>query len=120
MAAKPTEIRTALRKRLGVTEPPAKIGQDPYDGNEKQLRRLARLKDGEQPRGDDLYDYVEALRFTKIDTPLFVYMLPVFLEIWREDLLGINSSPGGTMEYFWAVLADPKVFEVHLNAALHA
>jgi len=58
---------------------------------------------------------VEALRFTKIDTALFVYMLPVFLEIWRNELLGIDSSHGGTIEYFWAVLADPKVFETHLD-----
>lgn len=116
MKADQTDTQTALRKLLGATQPPSKITQDPYDGNERQLRRLARLKPGEESRFDDLYLYVRAVRSTKIDAPFFVYMLPVFLDLWRDELRGTDRGEGGTLEYFWGVLADPNVFEVHLSA----
>jgi hypothetical protein len=103
-----------LHRKLGVTRPPEKVTQEAFEGNDRHLRRLARLRPGEVADGDDLWEYVHDLRNTDIQTPLFVYLLPFCLEVWRDDLRGVESH-GGMVEHFYAVLADRHVFDLQLN-----
>jgi hypothetical protein len=109
------DVRTALRKSLGATRPPEKITQEAYAQNSAHLRRLARLQSGERPEGSDLFDYMEDLRYTEIQSSLLIYLLPICLEVWRNDLRGFDSSYGGVVEHFYPVLADRHVFDVHLK-----
>jgi hypothetical protein len=108
-------VRTALRKALGATRPPEKITQEPFEHNDKHLRRLARLQADDRPDGNDLFDYMEDLRYTEIQTSLFVYLLPICLEVWRNDVCGVDTSYAGVVEHFYPVLADRRVFDVHLT-----
>jgi|SRR5690348_164032 len=109
------DVRTALRKSLGSTHPPEKITQESFEDNDRHLGRLIRLQVGEQPDGNDLYDYMKDLRYTKIQTSLFVYLLPICLEVWRNDVRGVDTSYAGVLEHFYPVLADRRVFDVHLT-----
>jgi hypothetical protein len=68
--------RIKLHRLLGVTRPPDKITQEAFEGNDRHLRRLARLRPGEQADGNDLLEYIHDLRNTDIQGPLFAYLLP--------------------------------------------
>jgi hypothetical protein len=114
MVDKQVDIRTALRKSLGATRPPDTLTQEAFEHNDRHLRRLVRLGSGEQPDGNDLFAYMEDLRYTDIQTSLFVYLLPICLEVWRNDLRGANTGYAGVVEHFYPVLADRHVFDIHL------
>jgi len=114
MPADQVNDRIKLHSMLGVTRPPEKITQEAFEGNDVHLRRLARLRPGEQADGSDLWEYIHDLRNTVIQSPLFVYLLPFCLQAWREDLRGIDGY-GGVIEHFYAVLADRQVFDLHLT-----
>jgi hypothetical protein len=114
MSAHQVNDRTALHRLLGVTRPPEKITQEAFEGNDRHLRRLARLQPGEQADGNDLWEYVHDLRYTNIQSSLFAYLLPFCLQAWREDLRGI-AGYGGMIEHFYPVLADRQVFDLHLT-----
>jgi len=114
MSANQVNERIKLHRSLGVTRPPEKITQEAFEGNDRHLRRLARLRPGEQADGDDLYEYIHDLRNTDIQGPLLAYLLPFCLQAWREDLRGIDGY-GGVIEYFYSVLADRHVFDLHLT-----
>ena len=109
MTAKQTDLRFALRQALGATSPPKDVTQEPFEGDPSHLRRLLRLQPGERPRPDDLYAYLNDLNYTEIPSSLFVYLLPICLEMWRNDLRGIDMSCSGAVEYFYPVLANRKV-----------
>lgn len=79
------------------------------------MRRLARLRPGEQAEGNDLWQYIHDLRYTDIQGPLFVYLLPFCLQAWCHDLRGIDGY-GGTIEHFYPVLAERHIFDVHLTS----
>src|SRR5208337_3372553 len=79
------------------------------------LHRLLRLQPGERARDGDLCAYMHDLNYTEIQSSLFVYLLPMFLEMWRNDLRGTDNSYGGLIESFYPVLANQKVFESHLT-----
>jgi hypothetical protein len=115
MSISQVAARTALRKSFGVIGPPEKITQEPYEHDDKHLRRLVQLQGEERPDGNDLCDYMRDLRYTEIQTSLFVYLLPICLEVWRNDLRGLDSRYGGVIEDFYPVLADRHVFDVHLS-----
>jgi len=115
MTAESLDIRSALRKSLGATRPPDAITQEAFERDDRHLRRLVRLQYGERPRGDDLFSYTEDLRYTEIQTSLFVYLLPVCLEMWRNDVRGIDTSCAGVVEHLYPILADRHVFDVHLT-----
>jgi len=100
--------RIKLHRTLGVTRPSEKITQEAFEGNNRHLRRLVRLRPGEQADGNDLWEYIHDLRYTDIQGPLFVYLLPFCLQAWREDL-------GGVTEHFYPVLADRQIFDLHLT-----
>ncbi len=114
MPADQVNGRITLHGMLGVTRPPEKITQEAFEGNDQHLRRLVRLRPGEQADGSDLWEYIHDLRHKDIQGPLFTYLLPFCLEAWREDLRGIDGY-GGLIEHFYPVLADRQVFDLHLT-----
>ena len=65
-----------LRRAFGTVAAPEKITQEAFEGNDRHLRRLARLKPGERAEPADLWEYTQDLLYTKIQGPLFAYMLP--------------------------------------------
>lgn len=115
MSADPVNERITLHSALGVTRPPEKITQEAFEGNDRHLRRLARLRPGEQADGSDLWEYIHDLRYTDIQGSLLVYLLPFCLQAWRDDLRGIDGY-GGVIEHFYPVLADRHIFDLHLTA----
>ncbi len=80
MSADQVNERIKLHRALGAMRPPEKITQDAFEGNDRHLRRLARLRPGEQADGNDLWEYIHDLRNTDIQGPLFVYLLPFCLQ----------------------------------------
>jgi hypothetical protein len=114
MSAKPSE-RIKLQRALGSTRPPEKITQEAFDRDDKHLRRLVRLLPDERADARDLFDYMEDLRYTDIQGPLLVYLLPFCLEAWREDLQATHSDYGGMVEHLYPVLADRHIFDLHLK-----
>jgi hypothetical protein len=105
----------AIWQALGGVTPPAKITQEAFDRDDAHLRRLVRLRPGQRAEASDLWQYTQDLLYTEIQGPLLVYSLPFCLEAWREDLRGISAEYGGFVEYFYPVLANRQVFEVHLT-----
>jgi len=114
MPADQANDRIKLHRLLGATQPPEKVTQEAFEGNDRHLRRLARLRPGEQADGNDLWEYIHALRNADIQGPLFVYLLPFCLQAWRDDLRGIHGY-GGLIEHFYPVLADRQIFDLHLT-----
>jgi hypothetical protein len=114
MPADQVNDRIKLHRMLGVTRPPEKITQEAFEGNDRHLQRLARLRPGEQADGDDLWEYIHDLRYTDIQSALFVYLLPFCLQAWCDDLYGIEGH-GGSIENFYLVLADRQIFDLHLT-----
>jgi hypothetical protein len=104
----------SLHHALKVTKPPEKVTQEPFEFNDRHLRRLVRLKPGERAEAEDLWNYAHDLLYTKIQSSLLVYLLPFCLEAWRDDLKG-NYGYGGFVEYLYPVLANRKIFDEHLN-----
>lgn len=115
MTANPVDTRTALRQALEAVSPPEKITQEAFEHDDTHLRRLLRLQSGQRPEAGDLFAYMEDLLYTKIQSSLLAYLLPVCLEVWCDDLRGIGIGYGGVMEHFYAVLADRRVLESHLT-----
>jgi hypothetical protein len=104
-----------LQRAFGAVVPPDRITQEAFDRDDGHLRRLVRLRAGQQAEARDLWAYTQDLLYTEIHGPLFAYLLPFCLEAWREDLRGIHGGYGGFVEYFYPVLADRHVFDVHLT-----
>src|SRR5258708_3262094 len=114
MTADRADKLMALRRAFGGMAPPDKITEEAFEGNDAHLRRLVRLKPGEEPKPDDLREYIHDLRYTKIQDPLLAYLLPFCLDLWREDLRGVEGY-GGIVEDFYPVLADRQIFDTHLT-----
>jgi hypothetical protein len=105
-----------LWRALGSPLPPADITQEAFDRDDGHLRRLVRLRPGERAETKDLWEYTQDLRYTQIQTPLMIYLLPFCMEAWRQDLRGISGGYGGFVEQFYPVLADRQIFEIHLDS----
>lgn len=114
MTADPTNKLTALRSAFGKGTPPDKITQEAFEGNDHHLRRLVRLKPGERAEPGDLWEYLQDLRHTEIQVPLLAYLLPFCLDVWREDLRGVDGY-GGMVEHFYPVLANQQLFDTYLT-----
>ena len=114
----PTDKTTwaTTSRRIFGSAAPTTITQEAYEGNPKHLRRLARLRPGERAEVADLWEYTQDLLYTKIQGPLFAYLLPFCLEAWREDLRGLSSEYGGFVEHFYPVLANRQVFDRYLTS----
>jgi hypothetical protein len=106
--------RVKLHRALGAMRPPEKITQEAFEGNDQHLRRLARLQPSEQADRNDLWEYIQDLRYTDIQGSLLVYLLLFCLQAWRDDLRGIDGY-GGLIEHFYPVLADRHIFDLHLT-----
>ncbi len=123
MTANQTDPLIAFRRAYGKVAPPDKITQEAFEGNDRHLRRLLRLKPGERARTEDLWEYLHDVRNTEVQAALLVYLLPFCLDLWREDLRGVDGF-GGFVEYFYPTLADCGIFDKHLtpkqNAAVSA
>jgi hypothetical protein len=79
------------------------------------LGRLSCLRPSDQPNVHDLFEYTQDLRFgSEVQHSLFVYVLPLLLELWADDLLGIRDDVGGVVEHLYAAFADRDL----LNTAL--
>lgn len=115
MSADKIAEQVELHRKLGAMHPPDTITQEAFEGNDRHLKRLVRLRPGEEPLGDDLWEYVHDLRYTDIQSALLAYLLPFCLKAWHDDLRGIEGH-GGTIEHFYAVLADRQIFDSHLSA----
>ncbi len=96
-------------------KPPEKITQEAFDHDDRHLRRLVRLTHGQRAEAGDLWEYTQDLLYTEIQGPLFAYLLPFCLEAWRDDLRGTDKSYGGFVEQFYPVLANRRVFDLHLT-----
>ena len=105
----------ALWESWGTTSPPKKITQEAFDRDDAHLHRLANLRPGERADAADLWDYTQDLLYTEIQGPLLAYLLPFCLNGWREDLRGMSTEYGGFVEWFYVVLADRGIFDVHLS-----
>jgi hypothetical protein len=101
--------------RIFGSAAPSTITQEAYEGNPGHLRRLARLRPGDDAEVADLWEYTQDLLYTEIQGSLFAYLLPFCLETWRKDLRGVSSENGGFVEYFYPVLANRQVFDRHLT-----
>lgn len=51
--------RVKLHRALGVIWPPDKVTQEAFEGNDRHLRRLVRLRLGEQADAGDLWEYIQ-------------------------------------------------------------
>jgi hypothetical protein len=111
----PSPARDALWRAFGNSPAPVKIRQETFEGNDKHLKRLAKLSQGDRAKPRDLWEYAQDLRHAEIETSLFTYLLPFCLDAWRGDLLGTQQEFGGFVEHFYPLLAEPRVFESHLT-----
>lgn len=106
----------AFRRAYGKAAPPKKVTQEAFEGNDRHLRRLLRIQPGERPDPQDLWEYLQDLRYTQIQTSLLAYLLPYCLELWCEDLRGTSDRYGGFVEHLYPVLADRAIFDKHLTS----
>lgn len=104
------ETTIAFRRAYGKAAPPEKITQEAFEGNDRHLHRLLRIKPGERPE-----EYLQDLRYTHIQSALLAYLLPSCLELWCEDLRGTSDEYGGFVEHLYPVLADRAMFSEHLT-----
>jgi hypothetical protein len=114
MNAHGPDLLAQLRRAMGRRQAPSAITQEPFDGDPGHLQRLVRLKPGEPPEPNDLWDYMQDLRYTEIQTPLLTHLLPVCLQAWRDDLHGTRKY-GAFVEHFYPVVADRHIFDFHLT-----
>lgn len=100
-----------LRRGLGSPKPPKEITQEPYDITPDHLPRLASGDWRENlPKRGDLFDYVEDINYCDVVQPdLFRYMLPVLLEMWRQDLMGDNQDNDVAIEWLYPALARRRL-----------
>src|SRR6267142_40641 len=87
MALYQSDRTIAFRRAYGKAAPPEKLTQEAFEGNDRHLRRLLRIKPGER-------------------RSLLAYLLPFCLELWYEDLRGTSDKYGGFVEHLYPVLAD--------------
>lgn len=108
--------RSNLHRALGAMRPPEKITQEAFEGSDRHLRRLARLRPGELADAKDLWQYVSHdVRYTTVDASLFRYLLPFCLYAWRDDLRGITRDYGVVVEHLYVALADQTLFQTVLT-----
>jgi hypothetical protein len=83
------ERTIAFRRAYGQTAPPEKITQEAFEGNDRHLHRLLRIKPGERPDPQDLWEYLQNLRYTQFKV---------------EVLLAIRKPRSGVLQVrgdFW-------------------
>src|SRR5580698_5954761 len=92
MNSNSTDKRIELRKALGGTRPPERIAQDAFERDEGHLGRMVRLEANARPTPDDLFDYLQDLRYTEIQTSLTSSCAGRF---WRRSTSSADFSFAG-------------------------
>ncbi len=105
-----------FRRAYGKAVPPEKVAREAFEGNDRHLGRPLRIKPGERPDLQDLWEYLQDLRHTDIQSSLLAYLFPFCLELWCEDLRGTSDKYGGFVEHLHPVLADRAIFDKHLTS----
>src|ERR1043166_2784126 len=114
MALKQSDVRIGLRRALGTSRPPERITQQAFNSSDLHLNHLVRLADEEKPDSNDLWKYLEDIRHCEIQSDLLGHLLPLLLEIWRDDLHGAYGY-GGMIEHFYPLLANTSIFASHVK-----
>src|SRR5260370_8869027 len=114
------DTTSAFRRAYGKAAPPEKVTQEAFDGNDRHLRRLQRMKPGERPDLQDLWEYSQDLRHTDIQGALLAYLLPFCLELWCADVRGTSDKDGEFVEHLYPVLADRPFLDKHLTSKQRA
>jgi hypothetical protein len=73
----------AFWRAYGKAAPPEKVTQEAFEGNDRHLRRLLRIKPDERPDLQDLCKYLQDLRHTDMQSSLLAYLLPFCRELVR-------------------------------------
>jgi hypothetical protein len=82
-----------FRSAYGKAAPPEKVTQEAFEGNDRHLRRLLRIKPGERPDVQDLWEYLQDLRCTDIQSSLLEYLLPFCLEATPDKAFRVFTLP---------------------------
>lgn len=114
MNADQIDALSKFKRDYGKAAPPDRVTQEAYDGDDRHLYRLVQLKPSERARTEDLSEYMQDVRYTEVQAPLLVFLLPFCLDLWREDLRGTGGH-GGFVEHLYPALADREVFGKHLT-----
>jgi len=108
----------AVRRAFGEPQPLSAdaVWQKPFDYDVAHLQRLAVLAPDAEAEPGDLVDYALDFKYEKIQTDLFLHVLPFCLRAWRDDL----TSPFGRYETFvdefYPALIRGSVFDGVLSA----
>ena len=76
MAANQADSMIAFRRAYGKAAPPEKVTQEAFERNDRRLWRLLRVEPGGRPDPQDLWEYLQDLRYTEIQSLLLAYLLP--------------------------------------------
>ncbi|MCP4643191.1 MAG: hypothetical protein GY851_22275 [bacterium] len=105
MAADVKDVISAF----GTPSVPDTITQKPFDYDPSHYGRLCTL--GAKPDAVDLYSYADDLMYQEVQKDLFLFLLPICLSAWQEDLMASHESEyAGFVEQFSAVLAKHAGF----------
>ena len=94
MAADQVDSMIALRRAFGKAAPPEKVTQEAFEGNDRHLRRLLRIKPGERPDAQ----VVGYFRVGEIAHEIPPAQFAVGYELESQLLLSRNHAPD--MEIF--------------------
>lgn len=101
-------IQNVIRA-LGTPSVPSTITQEPFDYDASHYLRLCRPGANASPI--DLYSYAYDLLYQETQRDLFLFLLPICLSAWQEDLMTSHESVyAGFVEQFSAALAKHKGF----------
>ncbi len=109
-----------LWHELGRPQPPSCIVQKPFDYDPAHYARLLRSRaEGTPPDSLALVDYALDLSYEEVQTDLFVYLLPLCLDVWSAWLRG-SGGEAGFVEQFWFALNKRPGPLALLSEARHA
>jgi hypothetical protein len=86
------------------------------EGNDRHLRRLLRIKPGERPDLQDLWEYLQDLRYTDIQNSLLAHRFLSVLNYGVRIYEALATKYGGFVERLYPVLADRAIFDKHLTS----
>jgi len=83
---------------------------------DRHLRRLLRIKPGERPDLQDLWEYLQDLRYTDIQNSLLAHRFLSVLNYGVRIYEALATKYGGFVERLYPVLADRAIFDKHLTS----
>ena len=84
MALYQSDRTIAFRRAYGKAAPPEKLTQEAFEGNDRHLRRLLRIKPGERPDVQDLWEYLHSVSPSQFMSYLYVK--------WNSSERGLLAS----------------------------